>query len=593
MTDTVSLRDKLYALYLIAIYRPKFTAAIILFGFLTALLEGIGVTFIVPLVEVAQSPDDPPDDGIVGIFATMYATVGIPFTLGYIVAGLAAVLSVRYLSTFLSEWARVYLRVHYVRELQSRGFEQALDARVAYFDQEGSDDILNAIVTQAEKAGEGIEAFVTVFQAGLLITIYLAVALYLAPVLTVVSIVLVVLLTLGLRTVIESAYTIGDQVAKANEGIQRTVQAGTQGIREVKMIGHADRLLRDFHTEMSRFVSADIRVKRNEALIGNVYNLSVALLIFVLIYIAFVFTDMTFGALGAFLFIMFKLGPIISNTNRRYYQLEGMLPHLIRTERFLVELDANPDLAAGDKPVPPEPLPIEFEDVSFTYDGSEEVLKDISFTLSQGEFVGFVGRSGAGKSTIASLLARLYEPDEGTIYAAGTPLAEYDLREWRNRIAYVRQQPFIFNTSLRENILMANPQADEGELQRVCEIAQVTEFIDSLPEGFDTRLGDAGVRLSGGQRQRVALARALIEDAAVLVLDEATSDLDTNIEAEVQRGIESMNRDITIIAIAHRLSTVQDADRIYTLDQGQIIETGEHETLIASNGRYAELYQAQ
>lgn len=593
MTDTVSLRDKLYALYLIAIYRPKFTAAIILFGFLTALLEGIGVTFIVPLVEVAQSPDDPPDDGIVGIFATMYATVGIPFTLGYIVAGLAAVLSVRYLSTFLSEWARVYLRVHYVRELQSRGFEQALDARVAYFDQEGSDDILNAIVTQAEKAGEGIEAFVTVFQAGLLITIYLAVALYLAPVLTVVSIVLVVLLTLGLRTVIESAYTIGDQVAKANEGIQRTVQAGTQGIREVKMIGHADRLLRDFHTEMSRFVSADIRVKRNEALIGNVYNLSVALLIFVLIYIAFVFTDMTFGALGAFLFIMFKLGPIISNTNRRYYQLEGMLPHLIRTERFLVELDANPDLAAGDKPVPPEPLPIEFEDVSFTYDGSEEVLKDISFTLSQGEFVGFVGRSGAGKSTIASLLARLYEPDEGTIYAAGTPLAEYDLREWRNRIAYVRQQPFIFNTSLRENILMANPQADEGELQRVCEIAQVTEFIDSLPEGFDTRLGDAGVRLSGGQRQRVALARALIEDAAVLVLDEATSDLDTNIEAEVQRGIESMNRDITIIAIAHRLSTVQDADRIYTLDQGRIIETGEHETLIASNGRYAELYQAQ
>lgn len=592
MAGSVSWRQKVRALYLIFAFRPRFAVAIILFGFLTALLEGIGVTLIVPLVEVAQAPDDPPSEGLVGMFSAAYGLLGLPFTLGYIVAGLAAVLTVRYVATFISEWARIYLRVNYVKDLQSRGFENALDARIAYFDEEGSDDILNAIVTQAEKAGQAIDAFVIIFQAGMLITIYLLVALYLAPMLTVLSILLVGLLTLVLRNGIESAYTIGDRVAEANEGIQRAVQAGTQGIREVKMIGYADRLRQEFRGQMDNYVAADIRVKRNEALIGNVYNLSVALLIFGLIYVAFVFTDMSFGALGAFLFIMFNLGPLISSTNRRYYQLEGMLPHLVRTERFIEELEKNQDLDHAGRSVE-SPLPIRFEDVTFSYEGSDVVLTDMSFTIDDGEFVGFVGQSGAGKSTIASLLARLYQPDAGTIYGNGTPIDQYDLQEWRAHIAYVRQDPFIFNTTLRDNVMMANPEASEERMHHICEIAQVTEFIDDLPEGYDTRLGDAGVKLSGGQRQRVALARALLEDADILVLDEATSDLDTGIESTVHAGIQELNQKFTILAIAHRLSTVKDADRIFTLEGGEIIESGSHEDLIDNHGRYAELYQAQ
>ena len=231
--------------------------------------------------------------------------------------------------------------------------------------------------------------------------------------------------------------------------------------------------------------------------------------------------------------------------------------------------------------------------MSFSYDGSEEVLTDVSFHIGEGEFVAFVGESGAGKSTIAALLARLYAPDSGRITAAGTPIGQYDVDDWRSRVAYVRQNPFIFNTTLEGNLRMANPEASRRDMERVCEIAQVTEFLDDLPEGFETELGDDGVRLSGGQRQRVALARALLEDADLLLLDEATSDLDTNIETRVKTGIESMNEDLMIVAIAHRLSTVRDADRIYTIDDGEIIERGEHETLLNAEGRYAELYYAQ
>ncbi|MFD1686140.1 ABC transporter ATP-binding protein [Halobellus litoreus] len=593
MPEDLGFREKLNALYLIASFKPRFTTAIVGFGVLTALLEGVGVTLIVPLIEVAQSSGAAPDGGIAGAFASIYEFLGLPFTVGSIVLGVGLVLTVRYAFTFLTEWARVHLRMNYVCDLQSRGFDNTLEARIAYFDREGSDDILNAIVTQAQHAGEAIEAFVRMFQRSMLIVMYLGIALYLAPRLTVVSVGLVGILTFGLRNTIESGYTIGDRVADANEKIQRAVQAGTQGIREVKTLRYGSKLRNDFGDAMGQFVDASIRVKRNEALIGNAYNLSIALLIFGLIYAAFVFTSMSFGVLGAFLFVMFKLGPVVSGTNKRFYQLEGMLPHLIRTEEFIDTLQRHPEIEGGEEPVPEDPSPVTFENVSFSYDGTEEVLSDVSFRMDEGEFVAFVGESGAGKSTIASLLARLYTPDSGQITAAGRPVNEYDIDDWRSRVAYVRQNPFIFNTTLEENLRIANQDASPQELERVCEIAQVSEFVDDLPNGYGTELGDDGVRLSGGQRQRVALARALLEDADVLVLDEATSDLDTNIESRVQAGIESMDREFMILAIAHRLSTISDADRIYTVKDGTIVERGEHESLLEDDGQYAELYSAQ
>jgi len=231
--------------------------------------------------------------------------------------------------------------------------------------------------------------------------------------------------------------------------------------------------------------------------------------------------------------------------------------------------------------------------VYFAYDEDEQVLRGLSFDVRKDEFIAFVGQSGAGKSTIVSLLARMYDPDSGDIRADGVPIEEYDVEEWRERIAVVRQQPFIFTDTLENNVTIGNRDATRQDVERVCEIAKVDEFVDDLPNGYESQLGDDGVRLSGGQRQRVALARALLKDADFLVLDEATSDLDSNLEKEVQAAIESMDRDYGIIAIAHRLSTVKNADRIYTVDGGEIIESGTHRDLLTEDGDYAELYTIQ
>jgi len=595
-SEPVSRREQLYALSRVARYRPIFTLAIIGGSVFAASLEAVGLSFILPIVEIVQASGTPADEasGLLLAFVQAYQTLGIPFTLGTVVTGVGLVLTVRWTSTFIVRWLREALVFDYMRELQTQSFNNALNARIRYFDQEGSDDILNAIVTQAEYAGRVIRYTINFFEQFLLSIMYFAIAFVLAPWLTLFAGVFLAGLTIFFRYVLESGYDIGDRVADANERLQQAAQAGTQGIRDTKLFGLQSELFDDFLNAVDQFATSSTKMRRNETAIQTFYNLTAAISVFVLIYLAIVFANMSLGSLGIFLFAVFRLGPKVSTLNSKVYRIENNLPHLVRTQIFINELSRNSEPSTGSEPVPDEVEHIEFDEVHFSYEGTdEEVLAGLSLEFKKGEFIGFVGQSGAGKSTIVSLLARLYEPDEGEIRANSRSIHEMDLGEWRSQIAVVRQNPFIFNNTLRYNLTIGNRNVSETDLDRVCEISCVDEFFDELPNGYDSQLGDDGVRLSGGQRQRVSLARALLKDADVLVLDEATSDLDSNLEQQVQEAIENMDKDYAIVGIAHRLSTVKNADRIYTVSSGEIIESGCHAELIDNNGKYAELYKTQ
>jgi subfamily B ATP-binding cassette protein MsbA len=464
---------------------------------------------------------------------------------------------------------------------------------VEYYDEEGSDDILNAIITQTLYAGRVIMLVVKFIEQGLLSAVYLLVALVIAPVLTLVAIVVLGGITFFIRHVIEPGYGLGDKVAEANERRQEAAQAGTQGIRDIRIFGLAGELFDDFVDAVDKYTAARISLRRNEVAIQNFYNLLVAVSVFVLIYLSLTFANLSFGALAVFLFAMFRLGPRVSNLNQTFYRIENNLPHLVRTVEFVEELEQHEEPNKGTRKGLEEISHIEFDDVWFSYDRDEKVLRGIDFEVRKGEFVAFVGQSGAGKSTIVSLLARMYGQDRGEIHANGIPINEMDINEWRDRITVVRQNPYIFNDTLEYNLTIGNRDATREEIRRVCEIARVDEFLDDLPEGYETRLGDEGVRLSGGQKQRVALARALLEDADLLILDEATSDLDSNLEKEVQEAIESMERDYAIVTIAHRFFNDAATTEIYTVEDGEISEFGTHNDLLQKGGTYAELYEIQ
>ena len=595
MSEDISWKAKAQALRRVLAWQPALTLGIVAFSVFAAFLEGIGLSFVLPIIEIGAGETAPEDaDGILLGFVTAYEFLGVPFTLGFLVLGVSIVMTVRYSASFVAGWLSLALRTYYERHLRTLAFQRSLDAQVEYFDRKGSDHILNAIITESKYSSRVIEYFMRVIENSFLVVMYLAITFYLSPVLTVFTLVVLGVVTYLFRGILEPGFAVGDRVATANERVQETVQAGTQGIRDVKVYNMAEELFGNFRSAIDRYTKSTIEIGRNELAIDKGFQLSVALTVFALIYLAFVYTALSVGELGLFLFAMFQLAPLVSRLNRYVYRTESYLSHLVRTQRFVDELERREESLTGDRPAPDPVTDVEFDGVGFAYGEAEgPVLRDLSFSVRTGEFVGFVGQSGAGKSTIISLLARMYEPDRGVIRANGTPIDAFDVGSWRERIAVVRQDPYLFTDTLEYNLTIGNRDVSRAELDRVCRIARVDEFFDDLPGGYDTMIGDEGVRLSGGQRQRVALARALLCDADILILDEATSDLDSNLEREVQRSIESMDREYIMVAIAHRLSTVQNADRIYTVEAGEITESGTHQELLDEGGKYAELHGIQ
>jgi ATP-binding cassette subfamily B protein len=251
--------------------------------------------------------------------------------------------------------------------------------------------------------------------------------------------------------------------------------------------------------------------------------------------------------------------------------------------------------AARPLPVPPDGRRghLRLEGVTFGYDPSRPVLRDVSLEARPGEVVALVGPTGAGKSTLVSMIARLYDPWEGTVWLDGIDLRDAQLQSLRENIAIVMQEPFLFRMSVAENIAYGRPDASRDEILAAARAASADDFIQELPQGYDTGIGERGITLSGGEKQRLSIARALLKDAPVLILDEPTSALDAQTEATLIEAMERLMQGRTTFIIAHRLSTVRNADRIVVLEDGQVVEAGTHEQLQTAKGMYARLEQLQ
>jgi ATP-binding cassette subfamily B protein len=285
-----------------------------------------------------------------------------------------------------------------------------------------------------------------------------------------------------------------------------------------------------------------------------------------------------------FVWPMAQFGQIINMYQRAYASAERVFG-LMETPGRLAEVDDAPPLSISDGAV-------EYDDVTFGYD-EEAILEDVSFAVEGGETVALVGPTGAGKSTAMKLLLRMYDPDTGTVRIDGDDLRDVGLTSIRQSIGYVSQETFLFYGTVRENIAYGTFDATDEQIRAAAEAAEADGFIRNLPEGYDTMVGERGVKLSGGQRQRIAIARAVLKDPAVLVLDEATSDVDTETELLIQRSLSELTSNRTTFAIAHRLSTIKDADTILVLEDGHIVERGSHEELLEENGLYANLWAVQ
>ena len=378
---------------------------------------------------------------------------------------------------------------------------------------------------------------------------------------------------------------VGDLNALLNNNLSgiTTIKSFTAEQREVDRVGVASRSYRDANRDAIRLSASFVPLIRMAILFAFTANMLVGG------WLALEGT-LSIGAYSVIVFItqrllwpLTRLGQTFDLYQRAMASTDRVLD-LLDTPIGLVEGDVELDVVRGD---------INFDAVDFSYPDRESVLSGISLNIKAGETVGLVGSTGSGKTTLVGLLLRFHDPLKGNVKLDGNDVTELKLQSLRGSISLVSQNTTLFPGSVRENILYGRPSASEEELIEAAKIAEATNFIDELPKGWETDIGEDGHRLSGGQRQRLAIARAVLKDAPILVFDEATSNVDNETEAALQRSIERISSDRTTIIIAHRLSTVRNADKIAVLESGQITELGTHENLVDSDGLYSRLWSVQ
>jgi ATP-binding cassette subfamily B protein len=514
-------------------------------------------------------------------------------------AGVIAVSAVLSLAT----WLRFYLMMstgeYVIADLRRAVFGHVLTLTPAFFDTTRTGDIISRVTNDSEQLrqviGFGLSMFLRngLMMVGALVLLFATSPRLAFLIVLGVPATLVPILLLG-RYVRRLSRSNQDRVAEVSSQVDEAMHE----IRTVQAYGHETRTAAAFDAATAAAQAAGVdRVRVKAWLISSVMLIAFCAVGVILWIGGHDVLDgrMSAGELSAFVFY----AGVVASGAGTLSEVWGEIQRAAgATERLMELLDARPALVVAEPraalPVRPRGE-IRFEGVHFAYPTRPDIeaLSGLSFTVRPGERVALVGPSGAGKTTIFAMLLRFYDPQAGRVLIDGVDLRHCDPRELRRATALVSQDPVIFAASVTENLRFGRPEATFDEVRAACRAAHAIEFIERLPQGFDSQLGERGVRLSGGQRQRLAIARAILADRPILLLDEATSSLDAESERQVAAALEELAKGRTTLVIAHRLATVRNADRILVLERGRLHATGSHEELLRAGGLYAHLARLQ
>ncbi len=509
-------------------------------------------------------------------------------------AALVVLFAVRGVGNLVQTYFMGYVGRRVVKRLRGQVFERVLDLPVAFYDRQAVGTMLSRLTYNCEQVGQAsTNSIVILVRAGLIIIFLLAWMVWINLRLTLLSLIMGPLVAWLVSVINRHFRRYGQRIQHSMEDVMRLAKESFESPRLVKVYGAQEHLATQFER-----VNEHNRISNMKAILtSGLANPTVQLVSAVggAFVLALAIRDTVLGKMSpGDLVAFFTALSMLAQPVREVVSQSGPIQQGVAAAQSLFEiLDQPAEPETGDYRPGRVRGAVEYRDVSFAYGTDKEAaLRGVSFTVPAGSQLAIVGRSGSGKSTLVNLLPRFYELGSGAILIDGRDVRDYELKALREQISVVSQEVTLFDDTIRNNIAFGR-EVSEQALQRAAEAAHVLEFATALPQGLDTMVGDRGVLLSGGQRQRIAIARALLKDAPILILDEATSALDTEAERHIQSALAQLVRDRTTFVIAHRLSTVEQADRILVLDAGRVVESGTHAELLARDGLYAQLYRLQ
>ena len=505
--------------------------------------------------------------------------------------------TLRGIANFVSTYCVSYMSAKLIMDMRQQVFEHYLRLPVSYIDRENSGNLISRVTFDTEQIARASgSALISIVRDSITVIAMLAIMFFYSWKLSLCILVIGPLMGIVISIVSKRFRKVSKQIQSAMGGVTATTEQMIKGHKNVLAFGGQK-------TEVNRFfkVNDSNRHQNMKLAVAQAISQPVIMIIgsFALAFVLFAATfpglkeELTAGTFAAILGAMMAMLQPIKNLTRVNAEFQRGIAACTTVFELL---DTAPESDTGEYETPRVKGNLKFNNVTFSYPDTEKpALTNIDFEVKQGKTIALVGRSGSGKSTIASLMTRFYTGvSEGDITLDDVSIYDYKLKSLRNQVALVSQQVTLFNDTIANNIAYAYPgEVSREQIIKAAELAYAMEFIETLPDGLDTEVGENGVLLSGGQRQRIAIARAMLRDAPVLILDEATSALDTESEKAIQHGLDNLRHNRTSIVIAHRLSTIESADEILVIDQGSIVERGTHSDLVAKEGIYSNLYQMQ
>ncbi|MDD1653044.1 MAG: ABC transporter ATP-binding protein/permease [Methanomicrobiales archaeon] len=567
-------------------------ALFVVLAIVCSFFEAVSLAALVPLVQMMESPENP-GGTLWGILDTIFSAFGITLTFTTLLALMTVLFLIGQCLLYVKKKTQVNLRVSFIQNMKVQVFRAILSADISFHKSRKTGNFVNLLVTEIENAGYGLFAITEYVTDLFFITVYTLMLLYISVEITLivlaVSLIAFYLMNRWLKRSSVYGRELVDLGVEQNEflserlGLLRLIKTSSTEPGEVDLFRGISR----------RFGESYVGFGITGASIEILFQTIIFAIAVIVLFTSVNIFHIQLAMLLLFLFVLVRIQAPLRDINSRRHELAREFPSFHKIDQLITDVSAHRKVKDGPLPFPGFSKEITLDHVSFSYDGQVPVLSDVSFRIPKNSMVALVGASGGGKSTVVDLITRLIDPDGGAILIDGVDLRSYTLESYRRKLGVVSQEILVFNDTVLANICYGSDEISLPRAMEAAKIANAHEFIMGLADSYDTLLGERGTKISGGQKQRIALARAIYKNPEIFILDEATSSLDSESEKIIQDSISELQEKYTIITIAHRLSTVRNADCIVVIEKGRVVERGTHEELLAADGFYTKYYRMQ